>query len=198
MTGNRALLLLDLQNDIVHAEGKIGRGGLGKIVAERGVLAKAARVLAGAREAGLVIGHVRVGFRADYADSVSRAPRVAKMRAEEACVVGTWGTEFAAEVAPADGEVIFTKACVNPFLGSRLETWLRSRGVGEVVLGGVATNLVVEATARTADDLGFAVTVLEDCCASPNQAWHEFATQSILPLFGKVIASDAFIGELAS
>ncbi len=50
-----------------------------------------------------------------------------------------------------------------------------------------------EATARAADDAGFAVTVLEDCCASPNPAWHTFSIDSMLPLFGRVISTEAFL-----
>jgi nicotinamidase-related amidase len=92
--------------------------------------------------------------------------------------------------------VVFTKQCVNPFFNTGLMTWLLQRGVKELVLGGVVTNLVVEATARAADDAGFAVTVLEDCCAAPNAEWHNFSTKNILPLFGRVIASAEFLAEL--
>ena len=61
-------------------------------------------------------------------------------------------------------------------------------------MGGVATNRGVDAAARGADDAGFAVTVLEDCCAAPNPAWHEFSVKNMLPLFGTVSTAAEFAG----
>ncbi|WP_144630226.1 cysteine hydrolase family protein [Bordetella genomosp. 13] len=182
-----ALLLLDLQNEMVDPKGKIGAGGLAKVVAERRVLENAAHALQGARAAGMDVAHVRLGFRADYADALSVAPRVTKLKEHGAAIAGTWGTEFPDVLAPRDGELVVTKQCVNPFFNTGLMSWLLHRGVRRVLLGGVVTNLVVEMSARVADDAGFAVTVLEDCCAAPNPAWHAFSTENILPLFGTVV-----------
>jgi biuret amidohydrolase len=192
-----ALLLLDLQNEMVDPTGKVGGGGLARIVADRGVLGHASRALGTARSHGLVVGHVRLGFRPDYEDSLSVAPRISKLKAAGAAIVGEWGCDFPAEVAPRDREPVFTKQCVNPFFNTSLLVWLLRRSVTDLVIGGVATNLVVEATARAADDAGFAVTVLEDCCASPNAAWHQFSVENMLPLFGKVTSTDSFVAGLS-
>jgi nicotinamidase-related amidase len=191
-----ALLLLDLQNEMVDPAGKVGGGGLARIAAERGVLANASRALQAARSHGLVVGHIRLGFRSDYADCLSVAARIDKLKSSGAAILGTWGCEFPAEVKPADSEPVFTKQCVNPFFNTSLMVWLLRRGVSNLVIGGVATNLVVEATARAADDAGFAVTVLEDCCAAPSPVWHQFAVENMLPLFGKVTSTDSFIAGL--
>ena len=75
-----ALLLLDLQNEMVDPKGKVGAGGLAKIVAERRVLENARSALDAARKHKLSIAHVRLGFRSDYLDALSVAPRVAKMK----------------------------------------------------------------------------------------------------------------------
>ena len=187
-----ALLLLDLQNEMVDPKGKVGGGGLAKVVAERNVVENAAAALAAARKRGNPVVHVRLGFRADYLDALSVAPRIDKLKANNVAVLGTWGTEFPEALAPADGELVVTKQCVNPFFGTNLMNWLAQSGVRTVVLGGVVTNLVVESTARAADDAGFAVTVLEDCCAAPNADWHKFAIENTLPLFGSISTSKAF------
>ena len=189
-----ALLLLDLQNEMVDAKGKVGAGGLAKVVAERGVLAHAAHALEGARAANMDVVHVRLGFRPDYADALSVAPRVAKMKEHGAAVAGTWGTEFPGLLAPRANELVVTKQCVNPFFNTGLMTWLLHRKVEKLVFGGVVTNLVVEMTARAADDAGFALAVLEDCCAAPNPAWHAFSVDNILPLFATVSSSKAVFG----
>lgn len=192
MTSDTALLLLDLQNEMVDAGGKIGGGGLAKVVEERGVVAKAAKALASARSRGMPVVFVRLGFRADYADALSVAPRIAKLKANKAAILGTWGTEFPATLAPQDAELVVTKQCVNPFHNTGLLNWLFARGVKKIVIGGVVTNLVVESTARAADDAGLAVTVLEDCCAAPNPDWHRFAIENTLPLFAEISSSEKF------
>jgi nicotinamidase-related amidase len=188
-----ALLLLDLQNEMVDPAGKIGGGGLAKIAAERRVLANAATALAAARKRGLVVAHIRLGFRADYADCLSVAPRIAKLKASGAAIAGTWGCDFPAAITPLASEPVFTKQCVNPFFNTGLMAWLLHQGVTDLVIGGVVTNLVVEATARAADDAGFAVTVLEDCCAAPNPAWHQFAIENMLPVFAKIATVADFV-----
>jgi len=191
-----ALLLLDLQNDIVHPEGKLGRHGLAAQAARRAVLANAKTVLDAFRARKLNVAHARLAFRADYADALSVAPRIAKLKEMHAAVAGTWGTEFAAEVAPLDGELVVSKQCVNPFFNTGLYAWLARHGTRELVLCGVATNLVVESAARFGDDAGFIVTVLEDCCASVSEEMHDFAVSKTLPMFGRVVSSAQYLADL--
>lgn len=184
-----ALLLLDLQNEMVDEKGKIGSAGLHKVVAERGVLLHAKAAADAARRAQMPIVFVRLGFRPDYSDALSVAPRIAKLKSHGAAVLGTWGTEFPALLSPQADDYIVTKQCVSPFYNTGLLNWLFHRGVQRVVIGGVVTNLVVESTARAADDAGLGVTVLEDCCAAPNPAWHQFAIDNTLPLFAEMSTS---------
>jgi nicotinamidase-related amidase len=188
----RALLLLDLQNEMVDPKGKIGGAGLAKVVEERAVLANAARARELARRGHMQVVFVRLGFRADYADALSVASRITRLKSHGAAILGTWGTEFPAALAPGEEDWVVTKQCVNPFYGTGLLHWLLQRQVSHVILGGVATNLVVESTARAADDAGLAVTVLEDCCASPNPTWHQFSIENMLPLFGEVSSTTSY------
>lgn len=192
-----ALLLLDLQNEMVDPAGKIGGGGLAKVVKERRVLENARDALDAARRAGVAVVYVRLGFRADYADALSVAPRIQKLKANGAAILGSWGAEFPPVIAPGEGELVVAKQCVNPFFGTGLLNWLLHRGVRTLALAGVVTNLVVESTARAADDAGFAVMVLEDCCAAPNPDWHRFSIEQILPLFGTVSTSAEFARKFA-
>jgi nicotinamidase-related amidase len=187
--GDTALLVCDVQNDLVDPKGKVGAGGLAKIVADRNVLSNLKDVIAKARGKGWLVVYVGLGYREDYQDVLSVAPRIAKARENKVAVRGHWGAEFHPDIAPQAGDVVFYKQCVNPFFGTSLLEWLRSKGVANLFIAGTATNLVVESAARYADDAGFAVSVVEDCCASPNPAWHEFAVTQILPVFGRVVAS---------
>ena len=192
---NQALLLLDLQNEMVDPKGKIGGGGLASVVEQRCVLSKSATVIDHARKNNIPVVYVRLGFRADYKDALSVAPRIQKLKANKAAILGTWGTDFPEIIAPLEDELVVTKQCVNPFYNTGLMNWLQARGIMRIVIGGVVTNLAVESTARAADDAGLAVTVLEDLCAAPNPEWHEFAVKNTLPLFGNVTTSEEFILE---
>lgn len=184
-----ALLVCDVQNDLVDPKGKVGAGGLAKIVAERKLLPTLKALITTARHKGWTVVYVGLGYREDYRDVLSVAPRVAKARENKIAVRGHWGAEFHPDIAPQPSDIVFYKQCVNPFFGTPLLEWLRRNGVTNLYIVGTATNLVVESAARYADDAGFAVSIVEDCCASPNPAWHEFAITQILPVFGEVVSS---------
>jgi len=188
-----ALLLLDLQNEMVDPRGKVGAHGLAKIVEDRGVLTNAKRCLEAARAAGMAVVHVRLGFRSDYADCLSVAARINGLKSNKAAIVGEFGTEFHPMVAPLANELVITKQCVNPFFNTGLMTWLMQNGIRRLYLGGVATHLVVESTARFADDAGFAPVVIEDICAAPNPALHDHFISMIAPAVGTVSNTDAFV-----
>lgn len=184
-----ALLVCDVQNDLVDPKGKVGASGLAKIVADRNVLPNLKALIANVRGKGWHVVYVGLGYREDYQDVLSVAPRIAKARDNQVAVRGQWGAEFHPDIAPQSGDMVFYKQWVNPFFGTSLLEWLRRNGVASLFITGTATNLVVESAARFADDAGLAVSVVEDCCASPSSAWHEFAITQILPVFGKIISS---------
>jgi len=192
-----ALLVLDLQNERVDAKGKVGAGGLAKIVEEARLLERVRDVLEAFRQRGWPVAHIGLAFRADYADVLSVAPRVAKLKQAGLAVKDTWGTQFAEKVAPLPSEMVFWKQSVNPFFNTGLLSWLLHRGVRRLVLCGIATHLVVESSARFADDAGFAVHVLSDCCVAPDPEAHRHALERTLPLFGRVTTARDFLDELS-
>lgn len=193
-----ALLLLDLQNEMVDPKGKVGAHGLAAIVSERGVLENARRCLDAARAVGMAVVHVRLGFRPDYADCLSVAARIAGLKSNRAAILGEFGSDFHPAVAPLDGELVITKQCVNPFFNTGLMTWLMQNGIKRLYMGGVATHLVVESTARFADDAGFAPVVIEDICAAPNPALHDHFIAMIAPAVGTVGSTREFVAAAAS
>ena len=196
-TADTALLVMDLQNERVHPQGKTGAGGLAKIVEEAHLLEHVRKVLDTFRQRSWPIVHIGLAFRPDYADALSVAPRVTKLKSAGLAVRDTWGVEFAEQVAPLQSEMTFLKQSVNPFFNTGLLTWLLNRGVRRLVLCGIATHLVVESSARFADDAGFAVVVLRDCCQAPDAEAHRYALDKSLPLFGRVTTSEEFLDELS-
>ena len=191
-----ALLVLDMQNELIDPKGKVGSEGFAKVVEERQLIAKTRILLDAARGKGVLVAFVRVGFRADYADAISQSARLKRLKKMNAIVIGTWGLEFPEAIKPLAEEMIYTKRAVNPFFNTGLLTWLRHHGVTTLALCGVYTHMVVDSAARYADDSGFAVKVLEDCCASPDPELHRVECEKILPLFGSVMSSREFIDSL--
>ena len=191
-----ALLVLDMQNELIDPKGKVGSEGFARVVQERKLVEKTGEVIAAMRAKGLPVVFVRVGFRADYADAISQSRRLERLKKMNAIVIGTWGLEFPEAIKPLETEMVYTKRAVNPFFNTGLLTWLRHHGVTTLALCGVYTHMVVDSAARFADDSGFVVKVLEDCCASPDPELHRIECEKILPLFGEVMSSRVFIASL--
>jgi nicotinamidase-related amidase len=75
---------------------------------------------------------------------------------------------------PRKDEPVIVKRRVSAFHGTELDLVLRSQGVEELAIGGVATGAMVLATALQALDHDYSVSVLSDCCADPDPEVHDF------------------------
>ncbi|MGO4691943.1 cysteine hydrolase family protein [Glaciibacter sp. 2TAF33] len=191
-----ALLMLDYQVALC-SQGPLGRAApLAAQVAERGVIEKAQAVLAAARAAGLFIVHVRLAFDDTYLLRTNRLARFDGYPNDRAMLRDSPEAAIVEELTPAAGEPVFDKSCVDPFVGSPLLHVLHAEGIRDIIIGGVATNLVVESTARHASDAGLQVTIVEDMCASFNPAAHDFSFASIMPMFGTVTTSADIVARL--
>ncbi|MFE9102521.1 cysteine hydrolase family protein [Actinomadura geliboluensis] len=185
----KALLMLDYQVALCEEGPHLRMPPLAAQIAERGVLATAERVLAAARAAGTLVVHVRLAFDPSYRLRTNRLPRFDPYEEQRAMLADSPEAQIVKALAPVAGEPVVDKGCVDPFVGTALRDVLAAEGVTEVVLGGVATNLVVESAARHASDSGLQVTVVEDMCASFRPDFHEFSVTNMLPLFGTVTTS---------
>ncbi len=194
-TGRTALLMLDYQ--VALCDPALARvPQLAAQVAERGVLKTAAVVLTTARAARWPVFHIRLAFEPTYLLRTNRLPRFETYETQRAMLADSPEARIVDAVAPIEGEPVVDKGCVDPFIGTPLLPALVGAGVGHVVLGGVATNLVVESAARHASDCGLSVTVVEDMCASFRTDFHEFSVQHMLPLFSTVTSAAELIGTI--
>lgn len=191
------LLLMDYQEGICRSDGPIGSSGMGAQAEQRGVLAAAARVLERFRQRDLPRVFVRVAFDVDYHRLSSASPRFQSFRDRGLMLDDSAAAQICTEVAPLPGEPVISKGCVISFIGTNLTSVLTKLGATGLVLGGVATNMVVEGTARYAADAGYGVTVLDDLCAGSNPEAHDFSITQILPAFGSVVRSEDYLQELA-
>ncbi|HEX3440412.1 MAG TPA: isochorismatase family protein, partial [Pseudolabrys sp.] len=88
---------------------------------------------------------------------------------------------------PSDLRV--TKKQWGAFTGTDLDLQLRRRGIRTIVLGGIATNIGVESTARFAWELGYDIAVVEDACTAMAAEQHEMAFRAIFPRIARVVRS---------
>ncbi|MFT4233075.1 MAG: cysteine hydrolase family protein [Leucobacter sp.] len=143
---NRALLIIDIQNDYFP-------GGAYPLAGADEAAGAASRVLAAFRAVGDPVIHVQ---------HVWDAPDAPFMRP------GTRGIEIHEAVAPVGGEPVLRKEQPNAFLGTDLERRLAEIAPDELVVVGMMTSMCVDSTVRAAAERGFSVRLLHDACAAPD------------------------------
>jgi nicotinamidase-related amidase len=89
------------------------------------------------------------------------------------------------------GDILITKTTWGAFFHTDLDSELKTRGVTTIVLGGVATHIGVESTARQAWDLGYALVIARDVTTSLGQEPHEATMRYIFPRIARITDSDA-------
>lgn len=100
------------------------------------------------------------------------------------------------EVAPGPDDVVIDKTTSDAFIGTRLEDILRTLGVEHLVVCGVLTDECVSSTVRHAADVGFAVTVVEDACASVEEDLHEAALRTIGRTYARIVSASELQQEV--
>jgi nicotinamidase-related amidase len=191
-----AILAMDFVNDIVHPDGKFAGWGVPQVVAAAGAIPNARALLAVAREKGVTVIHVGRRHRADYPDQPSACQLDQGTQASGALLEGTWGADFHEDLKPAAGDLVIVKRRVDAFHGTELQQTLTARKIDTLVLTGVATTFVVEATARTAADAGYHVVLPRDCVAGLTSESSDFVLDNILPLIATVTTSAEVIAAL--
>lgn len=182
-----AALLLDVQNDLIPATAGIR---------ENRTLEHIASVLRAARRAGLAVIHVTASVRRDFRDIPSNSPLWLGLRKKRQLIAGTRGAAIHPSVKPLATELIVNKTCVDPFLGTNLEQVLHNADVNTLILMGLWTNYVVEATARHAADIGYRTYVVREACASNDLENHAFAIERILPTICYVVGVKEVLAAL--
>ncbi len=193
-----AVLLVELQNDIVH-EANIGkkgfRGVLAAQVQKRGILPKVRALIDTAHAASVPVGYVNYARKPDFPRPATLLHR--RTAAEPTLIEGTWGAETHAAVAPGPPDFVFTRCvAVDGSYGTQLYPVMRMLRRDALLICGVSTNLAVEGIVRASVNRGFEMFVVEDCCASFPDEWHEFSIRNIMPLLATVTSSAAVLAAL--
>lgn len=200
-TGKTAILIMDCQNDIVHEQGKVGGsltgGAMPRTIKEKNILANIKKLMIAGRAAQVPIIHVRHAYRPDYADLPGNVKIFQGMKQMQALQDGTWGAEIHADLKPEPSDFVITKTRVSAFYASPLEGILQAQGITHLVLTGIATDGVVEGTARDGADRGYTIIIPDDCCAGTTEEAHRVILGGILSFLTTVCKADEVVAALS-
>lgn len=169
-----ALLMLHWQNDLIKPEGKLSKPWRKRIQKDN-TIGHAQAVLKAAREKGMFIIFVNIGYRPGYPEVPPKKYLkgfIKRIVEEKMLKQGTWGAANIDELKPLKSETLIWNYTASAFESTALDRILRNRGIKSLFLSGIATNYVVENTMRRARDLGYKNNILMDCCNTWSQDVH--------------------------
>lgn len=197
-----ALVVIDMQRDFVE------EGGFGSVLGNdvrplTTIVPTVAKLLALARENGLLVVHTRESHLPDLSD----CPPAKLKRGNPALGIGDEGpmgrilvrgepgNQILPLLAPQDGELVIDKPGKGAFYATGLHTELQARGVTHLLFAGVTTEVCVQTSMREANDRGYECLIVEDACASYFPVFHQ-ATLAMLTAQGGIVGWQAPLSTL--
>jgi len=181
-----ALLLMDFQRMLVDSYA----------IDKEALLVRVKRLAAAARNSGVIVIHVVVGFQFGYPEISRRNSVFSGLKAAGLLATGDRTAEIHPELTPQPGDVVVTKQRVSAFMGTNLDMILRSNNIDMLLLTGILTQGVVLSTLRHAADLDYRAIVVTDGCSDKDPEVQRVLMERIFPDQARVATVEECIGAL--
>ena len=191
-----ALIIQDMQNDVVMDGGAFASSGSPIHCKQQNAIVNAMRLAEACRRRGVMVIHVWFIVEPGAPGVTLNAPLFEGLVESKAMVRGSWGAAPVAGLEARPGDHVVEKMRMSAWEGSRLETVLKSGRRDIVIVTGAWTNMSVEHTARTGADKGYLMVVPEDCCSTMNADWHRASINYALQNVSAVTKADDVIAAL--
>jgi nicotinamidase-related amidase len=193
-----ALLMLHWQNTLVKHGGNSYKA-FGKRIEEDNTISHAKAVLQAAREKGMFVIFVRIGFRPGYPElgpKKNLSGRNLVIVEKKEYQRGSWDTAIIDELKPIENEPLIWNYGPDAFQATALDHILRNNGITSLFLSGIATNFVVETTMRAAHARGYKSYILMDCCNSWSKDAHCWPLKNVAGALAVVTDSAHFTNAI--
>jgi tRNA-Thr(GGU) m(6)t(6)A37 methyltransferase TsaA len=181
-----ALLVMDVQEAIVRRFGD-----------DPGYLERMDKAISAARESGIPVVYVVVGFRSGHPEVSARNKTFTALASGSAFTGADPAARVHPAIAPEPADLVVTKRRVSAFAGSDLDVLLRGLNADTLILSGIATSGVVLSTLRQAADLDYRLVVLSDGCLDADPEVHKVLTEKVFPRQADVMTAAEWTASLA-
>jgi nicotinamidase-related amidase len=185
-----ALVLVDLQNDNVHADGAYASFGAAAHAEEQHLVEHVTALLAWARAAGLPVIHNHIVSFPGRNFGGANAP-IFRMIGPDSLKLGSWGAQSLEGLEALADEPVLLRNRMSCFNGTTLDVLLRNLGTTTVIVAGVWTNMAVEHTVRDAADHGYRVILATDATSSLSAEWQTAALSYALTNIAELVETAA-------